>query len=416
MSGANRFYCDPIIPFEPGEEPCIIGINLDNQGTIRIHPNASVGFKAEIAHYVPGGATFGPGTWEFIGDVPPTPFVNSGQNVFIPGVFQAKLEIDIAYIVNEDTFLGRIDFVDTNGDGAPDGYSAEDYDTSLAVSEANVLLSGAARFDYFNTIRENRGSFTLRNRNHFNTAGGLVNKGAIRIESNSRLNVFGDFTVDEGTVFVDSSSVLDVQGNAIEVIGGSLTVQRGAVPLFVNTPWIVREKWGGVDEEGNDIVREARVSYGDAWFPTIGPNADILVEGKQAVFEPLSGLNRIEGKLTLAGGNELHLAQSLTNLGTLALTKAGKLYVDGNLTSSGQLQVGADASRRRGRSERHRRLHSTGRNRPCGKPFAWTRHRTHSRTCRRQFRQSANSVFRRWPGNARRRLATDVGRLHSQFR
>jgi hypothetical protein len=144
-------------------------------------------------------------------------------------------------------------------------------------------------------------------------------------------------------VFVDSTSTWAVNGNTIEVIGGSVTVQRGAVPLFVDSSWIVREKWVGVNQQGNDIVREARVSYGDAWFPTIGPNADIRVEGKHAVFEPLSGLNRIEGKLTLAGGNELHLAQNLTNAGTLALTKAGKLYVDGNLASSGQLQVGADA-------------------------------------------------------------------------
>jgi hypothetical protein len=93
------------------------------------------------------------------------------------------------------------------------------------VSEANVLLSGAARFDYFNTVREIRGTFTLRNKNHFDTVGGLVNSGEIRVESESRLNVFGDLTIDEGTVFVDSTSVLDVKSNAIEVIGGNLTVR-----------------------------------------------------------------------------------------------------------------------------------------------------------------------------------------------
>jgi hypothetical protein len=352
QSGTNRAYFTPIF-LHPNEPPPagaeIKGINVVNEGTIRIQPRAGTdfalfGYQAEIVNYVPGGATLGPGTWELIGQVPTNPYKNDKGASADFNLQEAILEILIARVSNDETYLGRIDFGDTNGDGVPDGYSAEDYDTSLAVSEANVLLSGAARFDYFNTIRENRGAFTLRNKNHFDTVGDLVNKGAVRIESDSRLNVVGDFTVDEGTVFVDSTSILDVKSpNTLEVVGGTLTVERGAVPLFVNTPWIVREKWLGIDEQGNDIVREARVSYGGAWFPTIGPNADILVEGRHAVFEPLSGLNRIEGKLTLAGGNELHLAQSLTNPGTLALTKAGKLYVDGNLNSSGQLQIGADA-------------------------------------------------------------------------
>ena len=84
ISGGNRFYYDPIIPFEPGEEPRIIGINLDNQGTIRIHPNASLGFKAEIVNYVPGGATLGPGTWELIGAVPTNPYPNDYGQTFSP--------------------------------------------------------------------------------------------------------------------------------------------------------------------------------------------------------------------------------------------------------------------------------------------------------------------------------------------
>jgi hypothetical protein len=351
QSGTNRAYFTPIIlhPDEPPPpEAEIVGINVVNEGTIRIQPRAGTdfalfGFQAEIVNYVPGGATLGPGTWELIGQVPTNPYKNDKGASAGFNLQEAILEILIARVSNDETYLGRIDFGDSNGDGVPDGYSAEDYDTSLAVSAANVLLSGAARFDYFNTIGENRGSFTLRNRNHFDTAGGLVNKGAIRLESESRLNVFGDLVVDEGTVSVDSASVLDVKGNTIEVIGGNVTVERGAVPLFVNTPWIVREKWVGLDAEGNDIVREARVSYGGAWFPTIGPAADILVEGKRAVFEPLSGVTLNQGKLALAGGNELHLAHSITNEGTLQLAKAGKLYVDGNLLTSGRLEIGENS-------------------------------------------------------------------------
>jgi hypothetical protein len=353
-NGSNRLYFTPITASgqnPPAPEAEIVGINIVNEGTIRVQPSAGVafalfGFEAEIKNYVPGGATLGPGTWEVIGQVPVNPYKNDRGATFVAGQRKAILEILISRISNDDTYLGRIDFGDTDGDGINDGHSAEDYDTSLAISEANVLLNGAARFDYFNTIRENRGTFTLRNKNHFDTVGGLVNSGEIRVESESRLNVFGDLIVNEGTVFVDTTSVLDVRGNAIEVIGGNLTVQRGAVPLAVNTPWIVREKWIGVDDEGNDIVREARVSYGGAWFPTIGPNADILVEGRQAVFEPLSGLNIIEGKLTLAGGAELHRTTQqllIQNSGTLRLATGGKLSVTGTLTNRGRLEIGADS-------------------------------------------------------------------------
>jgi hypothetical protein len=351
QSDTNRAYYTPIF-LRPDQPPPadaeIKGINVVNEGIIRIQPRAGTdfalfGFQAEIVNYVPGGATLGPSTWELIGQVPTNPYKNDKGASADLSLQEAILEILIARVSNDETYLGRIDFGDTNGDGVPDGYSAEDYDTSLAVSEANVLLSGAARFVYFNTIRENRGSFTLRNKNHFDTVGGLVNEGTIRLEAESRLNVFGDFVVDEGSVFVDGNSILDVKTNAIEVIGGSVHVQRGAVPLNVNTPWIVREKWVGVDQDGNDIVREARVSYGAAFFPTIGPQGDIRLEGKRAVFEPLAGLTRIQGKLTLTGGNELRLAQTLTNEGTLTLASAGKLYVDGDLRSAGQLEIGANS-------------------------------------------------------------------------
>ena len=58
--------------------------------------------------------------------------------------------------------------------------------------------------------------------------------------------------------------------------------------------------------------------------------------------DSLAALERNRGKLTLTGGNELRLSQNLNNEGTLTLAKAGKLYVDGQLTTSGQLVVGPD--------------------------------------------------------------------------
>jgi hypothetical protein len=350
-AGANRLYYNPAGSFgddPPPPEAEIVGINVVNEGTIRVQPSAEVsfalfGFEAEIKNYVPGGATLGPGTWEVIGQTPATPYKNDRGATSVAGQRTAVLEILVARISNEDTYLGRIDFGDTNGDGINDGHSAEDYDTSLAISEANVLLSGAARFDYFNTLRENRGAFTLRNKNHFDTAGGLLNRGEIRIEGRSRLNMLGDLTIDEGTVFVDSTSILDIKGHTTEVIGGNLTIQRGAGPLYLNTRYVIREKWDGVDAEGNDIVREARVSFGDMGIPTISIHGEVLLDGKRAVFEPLAQLNRVLGKLTLTGGNELNLGHSFTNEGTVILSQAGKLFVNGVVTNWRRLEVGAES-------------------------------------------------------------------------
>ncbi|MCA9258156.1 MAG: PEP-CTERM sorting domain-containing protein [Planctomycetales bacterium] len=339
--GSNLFYATPDIPFDPEDEPRIIGINLRNEGTMRIHEGSSVGFKAEIANYASGGATLPAGTWELLGRRPSSlELYPSDGSVFSLG--SAKLDVSIAYITNEDAYLGRIDFGDTNGDGVDDGYSAADYDTQLAVSEANVLLDGAAAFKYFTTLRENRGAFTLRNKNFFTTVGDLRNSGAINVELDAKLKVSGRLIVDEGAVAVDSTGVLEVD-DAIEVIGGAVTINRPAGPMTLNSPWIIREKWLGEDEQGNDLVREARVSYGAATIPTLGPDADVLLEGAQAYFEPLAALNLIQGKLAITGGKELHLDHNLENQGVLELAAAGKLMVDGDFLTSGALTVERDS-------------------------------------------------------------------------
>ena len=200
-----------------------------------------------------------------------------------------------------------------------------------------------------------------------------------------------DFLVERPQVLDRSTAAADENDVDPLYLGDgsepSCDIERGAVPLFVNGPYRVREKWIGVDELGNDVVLEGRVSFGDAWFPTLGPNADILLEGERAVLEPLAGMNRIQGKLTLTGGNELRLAQSLTNEGALRLASAGKLYIDGNLLTTGELDVGADsyldvsgaispacARRRRDRrSTVHRRSGRRVRRRPAVQPGAGRR-------------------------------------------
>jgi hypothetical protein len=84
QAGTNRLYYNPAGTFgnnPPPPEAEIVGINIVNEGTIRIQPPVGVsgalfGFEAEIKNYVPGGATLGPGTWEVIGQVPVNPYKN----------------------------------------------------------------------------------------------------------------------------------------------------------------------------------------------------------------------------------------------------------------------------------------------------------------------------------------------------
>ena len=64
--------------------------------------------------------------------MPTNPFPNDNGQTFAQG--RATLEIDIARIINEDTYLGRIDFGDTTGDG--------DGDTGVPVCGNGVVDLG----------------------------------------------------------------------------------------------------------------------------------------------------------------------------------------------------------------------------------------------------------------------------------
>lgn len=350
-SGRNYFYHFPNIGSGPvDEQPFVSGINIENTGMVRIQADATLGFEAEIKNYAEGGATLGEGAWELIGGTPAagTRFSNTGDSGLYSGV--ARLDIDIAKISNGDAYLGGIDFGDTDGDGVPDGYDAADYDTFLRASEANILLSGKASFNYLNTISENRGSLTLRNRNEFQTAGALLNSGQILVESGSRLVVAGDLTVDEGELFVDAASTWSVGANTIEVVGGRVHVDKPNTAFTVGSDWIVREKWVGVDENGADIVLPSVVDYGaGATWRSLAPSANIVVDGELAEIVPLRGLEENSGSLTLSGGTELTLSDSpirprLTNHvgGEMRIETGGKLVVPGETYNYGNVHIGRE--------------------------------------------------------------------------
>lgn len=345
-SGENLLFITPPGSLAPGSpaptpQPVVTPLNLINTGEVVIHSGASFGFEVEIEDYAEGGAKFDQGAWTLLGATPTagTRFSNLTAPDNAP-TGTALLDLRVVQVSSEDSFISTVFF--------GDGNDIQDFDTELAINASDITLSGRALFPYLNTMRENTGSIALLDRHEFNTTGDLLHRGELRVEGNSRLNVNGDLIVDEGLVFVDATSNFSVGTNTVEVIGGSIVVQRAALSLNVNTPWIVREKWVGEDEHGNDIVLPAVVSYGDARFTVIGPNGDILVDGAEAGITPLAGLQRIEGRLTLTGGNVLELDQNqdkdhdLTNLGRLEVTRAAQLLINGELVSSGELIVGPE--------------------------------------------------------------------------
>ena len=216
----------------------------------------------------------------------------------------------------------------------------------MAINASNVTLMGPARFDFLNTIEENRGRLTLQNNHLFITAGDLLNRGAIRIESGAKLQMPGArLTIDEGTVFIEGASGASLVGAAtIEVIGGAFTNALAAGPIMLADNWIVREKWLGADLQGHDIVAPASVSFGDAWVDAIAINANVTLDGSDATMTPLTRLVSNAGSLSLTGGSVLALEQDLhnTTTGSLSVRRAGQLLIDGALTSEGELIVGPE--------------------------------------------------------------------------
>ncbi|MEX2671409.1 MAG: hypothetical protein WD294_04780 [Phycisphaeraceae bacterium] len=334
-SGENLLFITPPGSLAPGSpapepQPVVTPLNLVNTGEVVIESGASFGFEVEIENYAEGGAVFDQGKWTLTGATPTLDFSNTTDIDDAPAG-AAVLDLRVVQVSNDDSYIGTVFF--------GEGNDIQDFDTQLAVNASDITLSGQALFPYLNTMEENRGSLTLLNRNRFHTAGDLLNTGEIRLEGGSHLIGAGDLTVDEGSIVVDATSGFGA--GTIEVIGGSIMVDHEPEPIFNQSSWIVREKWVGEDAEGNDIILPATVSYGDAYFPFIDTQVDITVDGEQAFFEPLAGVEQNFGSLTLSGGTTLQLDR-LGNDGRVEINSAAQLTIDGELMSRGELIVGPE--------------------------------------------------------------------------
>lgn len=339
-------------------------VDLVNEGTIRVHAGAQFAFDVDITDYSEGGATLTGGTWELLGAHVP---FTSGDPVTNPSQ-TAVIDVQVASVFGE---AGRFDDLVFEGELDPDtgeivpAGDISELDTRLVVSEANVTLSGAAKFDYFNTVEINRGTFTLLNHHDFQAAGSYTNEGGTTVvDSGARLVVRGALTVNGGNVTWRAGSRFRINGENvtledgsvvrrdIEVNGGALVIEervvadnlglidpfafsdRDGLRLSGGRSWIVRDSVG-TDAFGNEVVTPGLVDLGIRAFGESGQqdgiqgvtrlDADVVIEGAQAEFRGLeSTVNRIRGSLTLRGGKVME--QAATNL---TVTNGGSLTLEG---------------------------------------------------------------------------------------
>ncbi|QNN20832.1 hypothetical protein HED60_00630 [Planctomycetales bacterium ZRK34] len=328
-SGRNNLFLKPIGSLDPDAppvvpEPFIVPINLVNDGTIQINAGAEFGFQVEIKDYAEGGAKLVGGTWNLIGadqfwtntTAPPAP-----DEALDPDL--AVLNVDVVKISNGDNILSNV-------------YDISAYDTKLVINEANVTLSGAASFRYFNTVQENRGTINFARRQNFITTGGLANSGAINIDTNAILDVRGDYTNNGGATTLTNSALMKVYNLVINAgsvvadassdirIGGANIRNELASTLTINDNY---------DAETNTThPTTLDVALSDNFV--IDPSGKLTLAGKEASFVGLGAALRTNyGELTIANGNQLDIdntAGRFDNYGALNITDGGQIIVHGD--------------------------------------------------------------------------------------
>ncbi len=345
-----------------GSSAKIEPLDLINEGTVRVHAGAEFAFDVNIVDYAEGGATLAGGTWEVLGEN--TWFTNNSETTGSTAVIDVRVG---------EVFGNAAMFADLTFDETVDPETGEinitgisDLNTELAVNEANVILSGAARFDYFNTVAVNRGTFELHNQRSFTTAGDYTNDGGTTlVDSGAELRVAGDLTVNGGTVRFAATS--GFRADNVEVNGGSLVIAEGTNvdPVLVQAfsaesgpgaglrlpaghTWIVRDNVT-VGADGSETVTPGLIDLAIRTFPdpenpaglqgVTDNDATVIIDGAQAEFRGFeSRLDRNTGSLTLRGGKVFDTdVPSFTNGtgGTLNLEGAQFLITDGLFSNAG---------------------------------------------------------------------------------
>ncbi|MEX2480852.1 MAG: hypothetical protein WD928_08325, partial [Gammaproteobacteria bacterium] len=367
--------------------PSIRPVDLVNTGTVRVHGGALFAFDVDIVDYTGGGASLAGGTWELIGQS------GAYSNLTAPVQDSSTAIVDVRV---SEVFGNADRFADLAFDEELDPDTGETVavtsdisalDTRLVYNDADVLLSGRASFEYFNTVEVNRGRLRLAQGQFFDTAGTFENRGGETwVDTNAALNVNGALIVNGGLVRIGdvfdvdtTTSVLRVAGadvtqpdgtlarRDIEVNGGILRIaERGRLlgigsallgksadgghVLSPGRSWIVRDQVTSNDDGSESVApglidfSEYRAGFGPDDVAEVHRNeADVRIEGVEARFLGLEFLQANAGTLTLAGGNVFTLAgaQVFENQAgaTLALERAQFIGDGRELDNAGSVVV-----------------------------------------------------------------------------
>ncbi|MEM7468692.1 MAG: hypothetical protein AAF387_17625, partial [Pseudomonadota bacterium] len=322
----------------PPPPPAIEPIDLNNQGTVRIHAGAVFGFDVEITDYREGGASFDGGTWELLGAN--TRFFNTG-NISNPSQ-TAVMDIQVREVFGNAGNFDDLIFDELRNDNG-EVVSTSDIgtlDTRLVYNNANVTLSGAAKFDYFNTVEVNRGTLNLRNQHQFNTASSFTNEGGTTsVESGAGLHLNGPLFVNGGNVSFTGNSEFSVTSQlveqtngelarrSVEVNGGALFLEEGTK---VSDSLINRSRTDGLLlRSGHAWVVRDSVTTNELGEEVITPGLiDLDIKSNNGV----AGVARNDGYVEIAGSEAKFEGLEETLLyqhGTLVVSD-GKIYESPN--------------------------------------------------------------------------------------
>lgn len=392
-----------LCPGCPPPVPAIRPIDLVNTGTVQVDAGAGFAFDVDIVDYAEGGASFNAGTWRLSG------FHAFFDNTADVDIADRRADVAVVDVRVQDVFGNADRFADLTFDAELDPDTGEvvavtsdigSLDTRLVYNDSAVFLSGAAKFDYFNTVEVNRNLLSVTNGHQFHTAASYENRGGITVvDAGGGLHVAGALIVNGGDVNIGLTpavsltprySRLTVTGAMLEepdgtlvdrsvvVEGGTLRLGAfahlglGAAPLMAASSnggfnllaghaWVVRDDVAG--EAGSEVMVPGRIVLDTrGGLLAAGNNAtsgvaeihesaaDIVLDGSQAHFGGLEFLVRNRGSLSLLGGAIFTHQDSAAVSGSDLRNDAGALidvasgkYLQGNgrVLNSGTINVGA---------------------------------------------------------------------------
>jgi hypothetical protein len=144
-----------------------------------------------------------------------------------------------------------------------------------------------------------------------------------------------------GTSGATIATALDNQGK-VQVNDGTLLLSGPVDQVYDGV------LTGGSWTAASNSTVAATLDISSASFTTIGLGASVTLNGPNASFSNLSGLNANQGTFMLSGGASFATAGSFSNSGSLTLSPGSLLTVNGAFTegSTGKLtvQIGCTAS------------------------------------------------------------------------